>query len=573
MITFPVTKIGTFYSPADTDSARLGYTIKVSAMSEEESLSLLLQRLPRTESERHHGRQIASVLGSLALALSQIGAYIRAHLLRLEEFMNLYHKRKKRILKEVPCEWEYRKNIDCMKNEITMNAFTTWELSFEQICDHNEGKEHLLTLAAFFDIKIVSERYFQAHFEEKPGWMDIFSSDSQWDTDVFRDVLAEFQKLSLLEISDEDHIETRFSIHPVVRDWIKLRISFEKLPVFAVVQHRVVNTYLRLSTVPDLTSEMCDETEAHVDASLQNYMEFLTGVSETSVGYVPPTSWCQFAKFFIERRHYEKAEELFQRVLKESEAKLLGTKKSSRLSQVFTQTLYYDDQARCDMMLYIYQHMLAAWKERLGKSHPYTTDVAYETAVLYGYDAQYDAAEKLFQWVLAGREKTLGAKHGDTLQTIYGFAVLYRTQRKYDRYDDVEKLFQRALVGFEETLGAEDFETLEVARQLVLVNSRLGRYSEAEKLFRRVLTGWKKKLSIQRSNKRQAEHILSDFYKEGSRYDQAKAMFQWVLANRKEKLGAQHSDTLQAQKDLSEYYGFWTWDGDAKRVRKRVRLE
>ena len=86
------------------DSARLGYQVDVSSMTENESLKLLLQRLPLSENETVHGRKIVSTLGYHALALNQAGAYIRARSLDLEAFIQHYHNHKEIILKEIPDE-------------------------------------------------------------------------------------------------------------------------------------------------------------------------------------------------------------------------------------------------------------------------------------------------------------------------------------------------------------------------------------------------------------------------------------------------------------------------------------
>ena len=58
-------------------SERLGHVIRVSGMTEDESLDTLLQRPTSDATERAQGLAIATMLGFLALALDQAGAYIR----------------------------------------------------------------------------------------------------------------------------------------------------------------------------------------------------------------------------------------------------------------------------------------------------------------------------------------------------------------------------------------------------------------------------------------------------------------------------------------------------------------
>ena len=212
------------------DSARLGHEIVVSSMTVDESVNLLLRRAAQGD-EAPQCAAIAETLGYLPLAVDQAGSYIRAHELRLKDFISRYEERKKSILSETPEQWEYRRSINEGPEEY-LSVFTTWELSFEQLSGDNREKgykEHFLTLAAFFDKKEIAERYFKALYNaEKPAWMTIFVTDEKWDTFKFEDLLTELRKLSLLQTLTRRDDQSYLSFHPVVRDWIQLRVNLEK---------------------------------------------------------------------------------------------------------------------------------------------------------------------------------------------------------------------------------------------------------------------------------------------------------------------------------------------------------
>ena len=212
------------------DSARLGQEIVVSSMTEDESVNLLLRRAARGN-EAPECAVIARSLGYLPLALDQAGSYIRARDLQLQDFISRYEERKKSILSETPEQWEYRRSINEEPEEY-LSVFTTWELSFEQLSGDNREKgykEHFLTLAAFFDNKEIAEHYFKGLYNaEKPAWMTIFVTDEKWDTFKFEDLLTEFRKLSLVQTLTRRNDQSYFSFHPVVRDWIQLRVNLEK---------------------------------------------------------------------------------------------------------------------------------------------------------------------------------------------------------------------------------------------------------------------------------------------------------------------------------------------------------
>ena len=69
--------------------------------------------------------------------------------------------------------------------ETVLSVFITWELSFEQISGSREAKdrkEHFLTLAAHFDNRCISQRYFEAYCSlENIEWMRTFMTGGEWD--------------------------------------------------------------------------------------------------------------------------------------------------------------------------------------------------------------------------------------------------------------------------------------------------------------------------------------------------------------------------------------------------------
>ena len=183
------------FTSRHTSSERLGHVIKVSGMSDDESLSLLLQRPTLEATEQQQGLAIVAMLGHLALALDQAGAYIRARCLLLQDFESHYQQRKRIILKEVPEQWEYRRKLGETGRETVLSVFVTWELSFAQLYGNKETKdrkEHFLTLAAYFDNKCVSQRYFRAYCTSRRAeWVQMFITGGEWDEYNYSNSLAE----------------------------------------------------------------------------------------------------------------------------------------------------------------------------------------------------------------------------------------------------------------------------------------------------------------------------------------------------------------------------------------------
>ncbi|MCJ1249271.1 hypothetical protein MMC30_006494 [Trapelia coarctata] len=393
------------FTSRHADSARLGYPIIVSELTEDESLNLLLQRLPSNDEECMRGREIAMTLGYLALALDQAGAYIRARNLQLGDFISHYQRRKEVILKEIPEEWEYRRVIKDMGMETALSIFTTWELSFEQISGNGEEKErkdHFLTLSSFLNNSMISGRCFQSHFQsEEPEWMGIFSTNCGWDGDKLGDVLAELQKLSLLQMPYRQTGELRFSLHPVVYDWLRLRKSNALQQQFAAESITVLTNYIDDVDYDDLSFERKKEITLHIDACVRNDGEVLKGL-DTSLDYRPePARY--FARFYFHQGLYDEAQKLLERALARDE-------------------------------------------KVLGPEHPLTLVAVQNLAVVYSNKGWYNKAKILHERGLAWSEKEFGPVHRDTLVTVRDLAAVYKGLGQYDK---AEELSKRALAGFE----------------------------------------------------------------------------------------------------------------------------
>ena len=367
------------------DTEELGHLITVSEMSQDESLKLLLKGSPLNDEERMQGLEIARTLGYLALALHQTAAYIRARKLPLKDFIPEYKRRKEVILKEIPREWVYRKTIQ--ERETTLSIFTTWELSFEQISGNDEERErkaHFLTLSAFFNNTLISERYFEAHFTtERPAWMGIFSANCEWDSDKLGDVLAELQRLSLLHIL-YGQSERQFSIHPVVCDWLKLRKSKILQQQFAAESIKVLTNYLS-NVNRELLFELIQEATLHISACVQNDREVLKG-SNLSLDNNPYSAY-RFAGFCLDQGLYDEAENLYGQALAES-------------------------------------------KRILGLESPYTLRTMGNLAIVYRRKAKYGEAEKLYKQALAGLEKSLGPQHPSTERVRANLAALNERKKQ-----------------------------------------------------------------------------------------------------------------------------------------------
>ena len=147
-------------------------------MEESAAVTLLIQESQTKDAVSFEAKKIVERLRYHPLAITQAGAYIRKRKLRLFEFIDHYKRRKKTILESTPELFQHRKKFGSAKEETSLNVFTTWELSFQQLqseTSEDSVEEKLLTLMAYFGTavyrtlchqEITSREYQTTHMVE-----------------------------------------------------------------------------------------------------------------------------------------------------------------------------------------------------------------------------------------------------------------------------------------------------------------------------------------------------------------------------------------------------------------------
>ncbi|KAH0544047.1 hypothetical protein FGG08_001665, partial [Glutinoglossum americanum] len=424
-----------------SDSERLGVTIRVTQMTEDEGLELLLRqtKLDRNDDNIVEGRKIIQKLGYLPLAIDQAGAYINMRKLPLLLFAKHYDERREVVLKHTPPLWEYRKRLSEDRDETLLSVFTTWELSFQQIGNSKNERMmigHFLTLSSFFDAANVSEDLFRSHLAstrkplrriehfiprgardryKRPWWMEYFISGGVWDQYKYQDTIAELLSLSLLQGLNIDSGESRFSLHPLIADWLKLRINLKDRQKYTIEATMILKSYIDMQDREALPLQTKLDILSHVDMCLRNDREYLRGLDESNTASLKGSA-STFASFYQSHCRYQDAEAMYQRALAGRE-KALGPDHTSTLSTVNNLGNLYGDQSRLADAEAMYQRALAGREKALGPDHTSTLSTVNNLGNLYGDQSRLADAEAMYQRALAGREKALGPDHTSTLGT------------------------------------------------------------------------------------------------------------------------------------------------------------
>jgi len=190
----------------------------------------------------------------------------------------------------------------------------------------------------------------------------------------------------------------------------------------------------------------------------------------------------ELASMYREQGRYDEAERLLNTTLETQRLKL-GDRHLHTLMSIYVLVRLYIDQDRHDEAKTLFNEALPIARERLRKEHPLTLRFVNAYAVLHTKQKQYDQAEAFFDEALKGRERELGDDHPDTLESKNDLAVLYKEQGKYDK---AEPLLLEALEGRRLKLGDTHPHTLESWNNLIELYEALGKPEKAKE--------WREKL-------------------------------------------------------------------------------
>ena len=295
--------------------------IAVRGMSEDEAIELFLHRAQRdtAQENRHQASRIVQILGYLPLALDQAGSYVSSRNLPLEIFLEHYAQRKDMIFKHRPALWEYHKHLGGHETTIPVTVFTTWELSLGQIAE-NEGLEaisHFLTVSAFLDSRDVEQALFcsyVASLSAELPWRALFMTNKQWDEYKFQDLLALLRGFSLIESISFRNGQARFSLHPLIGEWLRLRIPSENLSIHIEETNRIVSASIEISYDGEIDFETRSALIAHVDACLRNEKRSIKDEFAVAIP-LSESSAVAFAYIYNSHSRYEDARTIYTNLL------------------------------------------------------------------------------------------------------------------------------------------------------------------------------------------------------------------------------------------------------------------
>jgi tetratricopeptide (TPR) repeat protein len=574
------------YLVGDLDSA-----IELEGLSSEEALDLLWKtsriQARQIKTGISEARRIVQRLAYHPLAITQAGSYIRQQKIRMDQFMSHYDAKRERILKHTPQISQYRRRLSSSaERETSLNVFTTWELSFQQLVDTaDSGKEKadLLTLFAFFDYKDISEELFSAYCKQAQvfdhySWpvqclipcLGAFYPDGQilsghnptkrnldgqrqWDSDLFVEIINDLAQTSLVQSwsRGEDDF-CHFSLHPLVKDWIRLRTSEEIRQYCAVISGKILMAFL-LQNYYQKSFNLSLSSQYTVLSHIEVYVEstaILTSTAALSL-YLQEErldlvdDW--MGSFLVRCGRYKEAEVMRKRLV-DSREKTLGSEHASTLQAMSHLANAYDLQEKFDLAEELHRKTLKARQTLLGPDHPKTFRTMGDIAWVLYQKGNYAAAEEIARAAVEGQDKALGPDNQTSFNSFDTLAQILRAQGKYQ---EAEKVQRRSLVGREKVLGVDHPATLIAAINVGSILQSQGRLDCAEELMKSALERQEKILGRHHPDTLLCTNNLALVFRDQGRLEVAEEIMRGVIELNKKLLGQSHSFTLKSTAGLA----------------------
>ena len=475
------------FTSRHTDAKRLGNSIEVEAMTLDEGIQLLLLQsgYERTDENVVDARQIVEDLGGLALAIDQAATYIGARHVPLKSFPEVFAKRRSSILRHTPTHWEYSKTRLEARDK-PLSVFTTWEMSFEQLQvteeEERESLVHLLTLGAFVDTRDISEGLFSLYALEanRPKWLEYFLDGDKWDSDKYQDSIVRLLSVSLVTSIDIMATDARFSFHPLIAEWLKLRIDDKIREQYTKEAIHVVRLFVDNGDKVDMPIRDKGEILSHLDAVIAG--DEMLHVNDHHVSHTLRDAMVSFASFYRRLGRYHETKHLIQRALN-SDHEVTPTIRNLLANM-------YCDQGDLKEAENLYNQVLLYLEEIPPTKDP--NEQIYSTRLGFLYwtqDDKLDPSGKMYEGAYTANFSDFDPWFVSGLSTKNGLAVAYM---KEGRLNTAEKLFEQSLEGRERASGSEDRYTLEIVNHLGALKVLKGDYPAAEPLLLRALAGLEK---------------------------------------------------------------------------------
>ncbi|MCJ1301167.1 hypothetical protein MMC08_003966 [Hypocenomyce scalaris] len=473
------------------ETKRLGRAVPVDSLSEDEAVELLLRRSETddTEVNRSQAKLIVKKLACLALAVDQAAAYISLRHLPMTLFLQDYEHRKRAVLEYVPKSslWEYQRRLNDAEKETSLSAFTTWEMSIRQIAEIDAEYDAIgqfLTLSAYFNPAKISESLFSSCSPEQflsgsaPDWLKIFSPQATWNHDYFQDVVSGLTNLSLIQ-HYESTVESGgssswFTLHPLISDWLQLRIGPEEQQKFLLQAIEVLNASrsARLTFSPYV---LADEVLMHMQVLFK--FDEVHGLPDLDIPKASLPALRDLAGSMIQSFFRDFAEAMFRKIVILHE-NYFGRNSETTLRAIVDLGHVYICQKKFDRAIETLQPALLAIDTHFPNGN-LLSDALGHLAACYMEREDLKQAEELLLRALE--------TDSPSYWIIFNLSNIYQ---KLGDFAKAENMIIQSIEFNRQERGEYHSATLAAVRQLAEIYDRAEKNEEAEAMYLRAFNGY-----------------------------------------------------------------------------------
>ncbi|KAK4991377.1 hypothetical protein LTR66_006562 [Elasticomyces elasticus] len=399
-------------------------------------------------------------LGGLALAIDQAAAYISFHKLSVSDFLTDYESQRKKILQHYrKGTWEYNKHVNDSENEIAVTAYTTWEMSFQQIEPNDRSQKEWITrflsVSAFLQPLRIGEHVFREYYSSKSSllaWLDMFASlhngdgtddesesaesetdepetQPKWKDSSFWEVIRSLEQLSLINSTGRysNKMGAWFSIHPVIRDWLQIRMrpSLRKQTLQESI--RLVGAIVRTEFAMTAPLDIKQELQGHVDL-LADSLESLEA-ADILDGTVVGREFVSFGYYYGQSGQTKKAVKLLEHVVRVRKANL-AENHPARLASQHELARTYLANGEIQDAVELLEHVVRVREANLAENHPNRLASQHELARVYLANGRIQDAAELLEHIARVEEANLAENHPDRLTSEHSLAYARRIGKR-----------------------------------------------------------------------------------------------------------------------------------------------
>ncbi|MBN2267202.1 MAG: tetratricopeptide repeat protein, partial [Candidatus Babeliaceae bacterium] len=417
-------------------------------------------------------------------------------------------------------------------------ALDSWETLIEK---GNEPRADIFQVD-HYELFTRFMKYLDAHEQEM---LKVLSIPRLFDQTLFNDLIEEFKTgyiparfQELMRFSFVVEIETKriYALHELMRANLQTIMSDT---IKQKIHHYLFTKYDAQLHINDK-----ELITAHHLSCLEEALFHAMGYQ----GSDRITDWfCTIVKPFEQSAKWELLLRLYQDLtafLRKSAGKEHPNTVTSmnNLAVLLEKTGHYGEaEAIARSVLDINQHL---W----GNEHPITATSMNNLAAVLERTGRYDEAESLIRSALHIRQRIFGDEHPDTATCINNLANLFRIA---GRYSEAESLFRTALDISQHILGNEHLDTATCMNNLAAVLDLVGQYDEAESLFRTALDINQRIIGNEHPETAKSMDNLANLLLHMGRYSEAESLFRMALDIRQDILGEEHPETAVSMNNLS----------------------